>query len=255
MAILHTDSNYAFVEPMKNKSDTEQQRAYRVILQRMKERHLIIEKHILDNECSTAMKQLITQTCKYELVPPGIHRRNRAEVTIKSFKHHLISVFAGLDPDFPMSQWDRLIPHIELTLNLLRKSKRDRTKSAYEQVYGKYDYDRHPLAPIGCPVQIHNQPATRTTWAPHTQQGWYLGPSMEHYRCHRVLPKVTNAMRVCKTVIFKHKRYTSPTISPTDYITNATQQLVTTIKKAEGIPGYAASQLEQLEQLTDYFQQ
>ena len=255
MVILHTDSNYVFVAPMKNKSDEEQQRTYRDILQRMKERNLTINKHILDNECSNAMKQLITQTCKYELVPPGIHRRNRVEVTIKSFKHHLIAIFAGLDGDFPMSQWDKLLPHIELTLNLLRKSKIDPSKSAYEQVYGKYDYDRHPLAPIGCPVQLYNQPHTRTTWAPHTQQGWYLGPSMEHYRCHRVLPKATNTVRVCETVIFKHKRYTSPTISPTDYITDATQQLITTIKKAEGIPGYATSQLEQLEQLTDYFQQ
>lgn len=43
MAILHTDSYYAFVEPMKNKSDEEQQHAYRVILQRIKERNLQID--------------------------------------------------------------------------------------------------------------------------------------------------------------------------------------------------------------------
>lgn len=253
MVILHVDSNYAFEEPMKNKSDEEMQRAYLRIITRIKAAGLTIHKHILDNECSEAMKQLITQTCKYELVPPGCHRRNRAEVTIKAFKQHLISVFAGLDPDFPMTQWDKLIPQIEITMNLLRKSKEKPHMSAYEHVHGPYDYNRYPMAPIGCAVHIHNQSDKRATWAPHTQSGWYLGPSYEHYRCHKVLPKATQAVRVCETVIFKHHKYTCPQISPADYITDATQQLRQAVLKAEGIPGGAASQLEHLEKLTDLF--
>ena len=164
MVVLHEDSNYAFEEPMKNKSDEEMQRAYSAIITRIKNANLTVKKHILDNECSAAMKQLITKTCKYELVPPGIHRRNKAEVTIKAFKQHLISVFAGLDPLFPMSQWDKLIPQVEITMNLLRQSKANPKVSAYEYVHGPYDYNRYPLAPIGCAVQkgdhghhTHNQ--------------------------------------------------------------------------------------------------
>ncbi|KAL7427968.1 hypothetical protein ACHAXH_000914 [Discostella pseudostelligera] len=203
MVILHEDSNYAFEEPMKNKSDEEMQRAYSAIITRIKTAKLTVHKHILDNDCSAAMKRLITDTCKYELVPPGIHRRNKAEVTIKAFKQHLISVFAGLDPSFPMSHWDKLIPQVEVTMNLLRQSKANPKISAYEHVHGPYNYNWYPLAPIGCAVQMHNQGSKRGTWVPHTQLGWYLGPSFEHYRCHRVLPKATNTVRICETVVFK----------------------------------------------------
>ena len=255
MVVLHDDSNYAFVEPMKNKTDEEMQRAYTVIIKRIKHAKLTVTKHILDNECSAAMKELITQTCKYELVPPGCHRRNRAEVTIKAFKQHLISVFAGLDDNFPMTQWDKLLPQVEITLNLLRASKATPSISAYEHVHGPYDYNRNPLAPIGCAVHIHNQPAKRGTWAPHTQPGWYLGTSFEHYRCHRVLPKATNTSRVCETIIFNHKKYTCPSITPADYIADATHMLTNAVKAANGIPTAAASQLHQLETIIEMYKQ
>ena len=156
MVILHEDSNYAFEEPMKSKSDEEMQRAYSAIITRIKTAKLTVHKHILDNECSAAMKRLTTDTCKYELVPPGIHRQNKAEVTIKAFKQHLISVFAGLDPSFPMSHWDKLIPQVEVTMNLLRQSKANPKISAYEHVHWPYNYNRYPLAPIGCAVQMHD---------------------------------------------------------------------------------------------------
>ncbi len=140
MILFHVDSNYTFAEPMKNRSDDKMQRAYLIVLNQMKAAGLTVNKHILDNECSAAMNQLISKTCPYELVPPHCHRRNRAEVTIKAFKQHVISVFAGLDPTFPMSQWDKLIPHIELTLNLLKQSKAKPQLSAYEHMHGPYNY-------------------------------------------------------------------------------------------------------------------
>ncbi len=43
MVILHEDSNYAFEEPMKNKSDKEMQRAYRAIITRIKNAKLTIK--------------------------------------------------------------------------------------------------------------------------------------------------------------------------------------------------------------------
>ena len=67
------------------------------------------------------MKELIRDTCELELVPPGCHRRNIAEVAIKAFKQHFLSVLAGVAPDFPRSLWDRLLPQVQITLNLLRQ--------------------------------------------------------------------------------------------------------------------------------------
>ena len=104
---LHVDSNYTFAKPMKNKSEDKMKRAYSAVLTRMQLAKLTIKKHILDNKCSALMKALISKTCPYKLVPPHCHRQNQAEVTIKSFKQHKISAFAGLDPPFPMAHWDK----------------------------------------------------------------------------------------------------------------------------------------------------
>ena len=43
-----------------------------------------------------------------EIAPPGNHRTNPAERAIQTLKHHMISIFSGVDPDFPMDQWHLL---------------------------------------------------------------------------------------------------------------------------------------------------
>ena len=95
MVMVHIDSNAILVEAMKNKTDEEMQRAYLKLLKRMQRTGMEIKKHVLDNEVSEAMKELIRDTCKLELVPPGCHRRNIAEVAIKIFKQHFISTSAA----------------------------------------------------------------------------------------------------------------------------------------------------------------
>ncbi len=56
---------------------------------------------------------------------------------------------------FPMTLWDRLVPQAVLTLNLLQQAKADPKMSAYEFVQGKMDFNKMPLAPFGCAVQMH----------------------------------------------------------------------------------------------------
>ena len=62
---------------------------------------------------------------KLELVPPGFHCRNAAEVAIRNFKAHFFSVLAGTATSFPPPLWDLLLPQAEVTVNLLRKSNAD----------------------------------------------------------------------------------------------------------------------------------
>jgi hypothetical protein len=66
------------------------------------------------------MKHHIQVTCKLnmELVPPGCHRRNAAEVAIRNFKTHFLSIMAGVAEDFPENLWDRLLPQAEITLKM-----------------------------------------------------------------------------------------------------------------------------------------
>ena len=57
-----------------------------------------------------------------ELVLPGCHQRNAAEVEIRNFKAHFLSVLAGVTGNFPLYLWDHLLPQTELTLNFVCQS-------------------------------------------------------------------------------------------------------------------------------------
>ena len=75
---------------------------------RLKLAGIVPKKHVLDNEVSEAMKDVIRTEYKMEmeLVPPGCHQRNAAEVAICNFKAHFLSVLAGVAEDFPLHLWD-----------------------------------------------------------------------------------------------------------------------------------------------------
>ena len=65
----------------------------------------------MDNECSATLKNALTRhNIKWQLVPPKTHRRNAAERAIQTFKNHLKSGLALLDPQFPVREWDRILP-------------------------------------------------------------------------------------------------------------------------------------------------
>ena len=63
------------------------------------------QKQVMDNEISEAMKEDIRDECKVklELVPPGCHQRNAAEVAIHNFKAQFLSVLAGVADNFSPS--------------------------------------------------------------------------------------------------------------------------------------------------------
>jgi hypothetical protein len=54
---------------------------------------------------------------------------------------------------------------------------------AYEALNGPYDWNRYPLAPLGCKAIVYKDGDTRGLWASRGIDGWYLGPSKDHYRC------------------------------------------------------------------------
>ena len=76
---------------------------------------------------------------------------------------------------------DKLLPQMVLTLNLLQQSNVAPIVSAYQHVNGSFDYNKMPLAPLGCAVQLFESPDRRGTWAEHSTDGWYIGTSIEHY--------------------------------------------------------------------------
>jgi hypothetical protein len=218
---------------------------------RLQHAGIVPKKHILDNEVSEAMKTIIKDDSKMamELVPPGCHRRNAAEVAIRNFKAHFLSVLAGTADDFPPSLWDRLLPQTEITLNLLRQSNATPTVSAYVHLCGPFDYNKMPLAPMGCAVQVHEKTDKRGTWAYHSVDGWYLSTSPEHYRTHRCHIKATKSERVSDTINFSHKHITKPSITHADKVMNAIAECAKAIKDITSPNG--AEEMRQLVELTE----
>ena len=164
-------------------------RAYTAMINRLHKAGFIPKKHILDNECSEELKTAIKEKCLLQLVPPGSHRANLAEVSIKAFKQHLISILAGTAVDFPLSFWDELLPQASLTLNLLCKSNATPTVSAHAHLSGQHDYNAKPLLPMGQSAEVLEKRANRKSWDYHSKPAWYLYTSDEHYRTNAFLMK------------------------------------------------------------------
>jgi hypothetical protein len=81
-----------------------------------------------------------------------------------------------------MHLWDRILPQVVMTLNMLIISRLNPKLSATTHIFGQHDYNRAPLAPSGTIIISHETPGRRKTWAPHGQDGWDIGPALEHYR-------------------------------------------------------------------------
>ena len=110
--MVDIDSNAILVETIKSRKDTEMTREYCAMMKRLKQAGIVPKKHVLDNRVSEAMKSIIREEyhMDVELVPPGFHLRNAAEVAIRNFKAHFLSILAGTAKDFPPSLWEILLP-------------------------------------------------------------------------------------------------------------------------------------------------
>ena len=187
--------------------------------------------HIINNEASMEFKKEILKNCKIQLVPPDNHQRNLAERAIQTFKNHSKAILTGVDDSFLMRLWDSLLPQAILTLNLLRQSNAVPTILVWQYVHGNFDYNKMPLAPMGCAVQLFQSSEKRTSWGANAIDGWYLQTSPEHYQCHMIYVKKTKSKRVSDTVYFKTKFITEPTfLTPADVITKALNDLTQALK-------------------------
>ena len=169
--MLEIDSNAILVEPIKNRKDDELMQAYISMMIRLRRAGIIPKKHILDNKVSEAMKTIIQDEYKIqiELLPPGTHRRNVAEVAMRNFKAHFLSVLAGIAEYFMPALCDRLLPHSEITINLLHKSNETPNVSAYAHLRVPFDYNKTPLAPMVKSVQVYEKQTKKRMGIPHSQ--------------------------------------------------------------------------------------
>jgi hypothetical protein len=81
------------------------------------------------------------------------------------------------------------------------------------------------MAPPGTRIIAHETPNRRRTWDPHGQDGLYLGPDLEHYRCYTVYITKTRGDRIVETVDLISEKITLPFPSPQDLATQAAVDL------------------------------
>ena len=99
-------------------------------------------------------------------------------------------------------EWDRLILQANITLNLLRSSRINPNLLEYTYIFGIFNFNKTPLAPPGTKVVIHKKSKQRGLWAYHGVTGWYIGPSLDHYRCVKYHVLTPRADIDVDTVIF-----------------------------------------------------
>jgi hypothetical protein len=203
MILYDYDSNAILAKPIKDQTATELLKAFQFMEQELMARGLKPKLMKGDNEASKLLKvYLHQQDITFQLLPPFIHRLNSAERAIRSFKDHLIAGLCSTDKYFPMHLWDRLLPQAVMTFNMLRTSRINPRLSAATHIFGQYDFNRAPMAPLGTRIIAHETPSRRRTWVPHGQYGWYVGPALEHYRCYTVYITKTRGNIIVETVDF-----------------------------------------------------
>ena len=224
----HYDSNAILAEPVKNRTAEVLTKGWKALNAQFSKAGVQPTTYIMDNEISKELKNAMAkEEVKYQLVPPHCHRTNLAERAIQTFKQHFKAGLASTDPNFPLSEWDRLLPQAIITLNLLRTARVNPKLSAYAYLFGEFDFNKTPLAPPGTKVLAHSKPGNRASWAPHGLQGWYIGPSMEHYRCVKCYFPRTKSVRDVDTVTFFPKHVKFPSVGTEEYLKQAATDIIT----------------------------
>ncbi len=118
-----------------------------------------------------------------QLVPPHNRRVNAGEHAIAMFEEYFVANLATVDMRCPPQLWDEFLPQVKLTLNLLWFSRCILRVSANQELYGLFDFNKTPLAPLGTKALVYDNPATRASWVPHATDGFYVGPANNHYCC------------------------------------------------------------------------
>ena len=215
--LCDTDVDFIYAVPIKSKKKTELIRAFKEGYDELVKCGFQPVIHRTDHETSNDLVAAIEEKgLDYEIMPPSNHRRNPAERAIQTFKAHFISVINGLDKEFPEGAWDLLLPQTNMTLNMLRPCGVNEAHSAYSYIYGAYDFNAHPLAPLGCRAIVHERSIAnggrRGSWGNRGKAGYYIGPAMNSYRVWRFYIPETKGIQETDTAEF-YPRIPFPTIS------------------------------------------
>ena len=247
------DANAIMIRAMPARTDAAMLAAFEDVLEELEEKGWKPRLNVMDNECSKAVEKFIRkQDMDVQLVTADNHRANAAERAVCTVKEHTISGLCTIDPNCPLQLWDEFLTQVQDTLNMLRTCRSKPDISAYEAIWGPFDYNKTPMAPLGTKALVFDDPTTRASWAPHGTDGFYVGPAKNHYRNLRFYMPKTHRFRHSDTYKLYPTHLQLPTISEIDEATIAAEDLLKDMKAT--IPPTTAARTKftrALQHLTD----
>ena len=114
------------MRPMKGRTNEHMVAFFQDIYEYLRERNLTPALHVMDNECSKAIKNFIKkEKVDIQLVEPHNHRVNAAEPAVKAAKYYTIAGLATVHITYPLRLWCKFVPQIQETLSMMRTSRRN----------------------------------------------------------------------------------------------------------------------------------
>ncbi len=81
------------------------------------------------------------------------------------------------------------------------------------------------MAPLGCKAVVYEDGNTRGLWASRGVDGWYLGPSMDHYQCNLYYIPDTRAYRISGSTELFRQHCQLPNLTPHQHFRALTDEL------------------------------
>ena len=119
-----------------------------------------------------------------------------------------------------------MLRQAELCVNLLRNARVNPTLSAWSYLFRPFDFNKTPLAPPGTKLVIHKKPTNRKSWDFHGEDGYYIGPAMDHYRCITAYIPKTHSERVTDTATLIPNVVPIPETTVEDHVKATATQLL-----------------------------
>ena len=83
--------------------------------------------------------------------------------------------------------------------------------------FGEFNYNTIPIVPPVAKVVAPDKPKKRASWTPNVEEGWYIGLSLDHYRCVNFYFPRTRVERNVDTVIFVPYTVPFPAVKTDDF--------------------------------------
>ncbi len=108
---------------------------------------------------------------------------------------------------------------------MMRASCVNPTISAYEALNGPHDWNRYPLAPLGCRAVVYKDGDTRESWESRGIDAWYLCPSRDHYCCNLYYIPETRAYQILGSTELFPQHCQLPDMTPHQHFKELTNEL------------------------------